>query len=223
MINFNWFKRYRVIPDASRRLTIFQAWDTAQKADELLNAPWVCGTWMVCYDGYYLIDVFRDWMNYPTGKRTVINQALKYNPDVIIIEDKSTGSSLIQELPLEKIGDNGTERPFHYSILGILPDKDKITRMARESVAIEAGKVFIPEYASWLPKFETEVNPFPNSEFKDQIDMLSMSLRYIRERLNYGSIKPEAFGNSVAGDKYRSVTSEYVTVNERESAGMDWD
>lgn len=171
MIKLDWFGRYNVPPVNYTR--IVQSWDTAAKAKEL-NAPWVGGTWLEFDSNYYLIDVFRKQMLYPEGKRMVKSLAAKYNPSAILIEDKSTGQALIPEL---------REDPdFGYSVIPVEPCGDKETRMSTESPCIESGRVWLPHSAPWLPEFELEVGIFPLSATKDQVDMMSQFLKWIRER-----------------------------------------
>jgi len=175
IINIDWFKCFAYPPHPKETKRVFQAWDTASKPNEVTNAPWVCITFAETKDGrIYILDVFRKWMNYPKGKRAVKNQAHKFNPTEIVIEDKSTGQSLIQELPEEK--------DFSFSIIAFEPDADKVTRLSVESPAIESGRVYLPEEAEWLIDFEGELASFPNSATKDQADALSMGLRHIRDK-----------------------------------------
>lgn len=202
-IELRWFQRYRGLPPATQRMKIVQSWDTAQEKGES-NAYWVCGTWWICYAGYYLVDVFRKRMNYPEGKKAVVNLALNHMPDLIIIEQKSTGASLLQELPLVDIG-NGMVKLFNFPLLGMMPDSDKLTRMVVESDQIQCGRVYLPEFASWLITFEEEIGPFPNSEDMDQVDMLSQFLRYMKMGGSYLYVKPEAFGDSVVRKEYKSI------------------
>jgi predicted phage terminase large subunit-like protein len=164
-----WFKeRYRALPDQPAK--IIQAWDTAQKAKEITHCPWVCGTWYVIGNKYYLADVHREWMEYPTGKARAIELAAKWNVDIVIIEDKSSGSSLIQDLRNET----------KLNIRAFEPKGDKITRLSTESLAIESGKVILPDDAPWLFDFIQEVTMAPNASYMDQCDMLSMFLCYER-------------------------------------------
>jgi len=176
IVEMQWFKRYQYLPEKGQWVMLIQAWDTSQKADELTNAPWVCGTWLITYHEYYLVDVFRDWLNYPAGKKALIAQVNKCQlllgnkPNAIVIEDKSTGSSLLQEaegLP----------------VIAFEPESDKVTRLATESPAIEAGMVYLPNEAPWLTEFELEMQNFPNTAYKDQADMVSMALKYLRENI----------------------------------------
>jgi hypothetical protein len=64
----------------------------------------------------------------------------KFNARTILIEDKGSGTSLVQQLRREA---------NDLSIINVSPDKDKVTRMHTASVEIEAGKVYLPEKASW--------------------------------------------------------------------------
>jgi len=179
IVNIDWFNYFFAAPDATHNRETAQFWDTAQKANELLNAPWVGGTWSRTDSGLYLRDVYREWMDYPTGKRAVVSLAEKYNPSAVVIEDKSTGSSLIQELRRE------TTLP----IIAFEPEGDKITRLATESPSIEAGSVYLKEGAPWLAVFLAELAAFPNSDTMDQADMLSMALKWFRTRGGQGGIR----------------------------------
>ncbi|RJX19018.1 MAG: terminase [Desulforudis sp.] len=171
LIKLKWFQRYGELPIPGLWVRVAQFWDTAQKSDELLNAPWVCGTWVETKTGLYLVDVYRRWMDYPDGKRAVVSLAKKWHPSAVVIEDKSTGSSLLQEIPkIERL-----------PLVPFKPEGDKITRLAVESPAVEAGLVWLPATAGWLPEFEAEIEAFPNSATMDQADMLSMALKYFRE------------------------------------------
>jgi predicted phage terminase large subunit-like protein len=172
VVKLAWFKRYQTLPDERDWQEVIQVWDTAQKADELLNCPWVCGTWVVTETGLYLKDVYREWMDYPRGKRMVESLAKRDNPNAIVIEDASTGASLLQELGQDTM----------LSLIGFQPQGDKVVRMAVETPAIEAGNVYLPHSAPWLPDYEKEMSAFPNATTMDQADMTSMALCHIRTR-----------------------------------------
>jgi predicted phage terminase large subunit-like protein len=171
MIQLSWFKRYKVKPrNVIRRI---QSWDTAGKGKEI-NNPSVCGTWLETEKGYYLEDVYRNRIGYPGLKRAAKSKYKQKRPDLILIEDKSSGEVLIQDL---------REDPEdHYPIKAIMPVNDKITRMSTASPTIEAGLVWLPENAPWLADFELEISNFPNSETADQVDMVSQFLNYVKKR-----------------------------------------
>ena len=175
MCNLKWFIRYDHPPKRSDFSEVLQFWDTASKGDELIHCPWVCLTVGVLKgpaDRYYILDVHREFMNYPTGKKRIKELGQKWRPNYVVIEDKSTGESLLQEVP--------EESPL--TCLPFQPEGDKEARFGIESPAIEGGKVLIPATAPWLQEFLMELQAFPNSAYKDQGDGLSMMLRWFRER-----------------------------------------
>jgi hypothetical protein len=48
--------------------------------------------------------------------------------------------------------------------------------MAVASAKFEAGQVFLPERAPWLPELEAELFSFPGSRHDDQCDSISQAL-----------------------------------------------
>lgn len=165
MIKLEWFKRYKSLPPAFNM--IIQSWDTAQKSGQL-NDFSVCTTWGILRNICYLIDIWRDKKEYPELKRIFNNLFAQFKPNIVLVEDKGNGTSLIQELrsiipikPIEPVG-------------------DKIMRMSAESATIEAGFVYIPENQKWLNIFEQEISVFPNAANDDQVDSVSQFLAYFR-------------------------------------------
>lgn len=162
-------RRYNLIP-ASANVCI-HSWDTAQKEQEQ-NDPSVMTAWRLGhYDpGYYLADVFRDRVDYPTLKRKVISLALRDNPAAILIEDKSSGQSLIQELRTT------TTLP----VIAIEPEGSKFFRAVDVSPMVEAGQLILPYASQWLADYEGEVFAFPLATHDDQTDSTTQFLKWIR-------------------------------------------
>lgn len=172
MVELSWFNRYGAIPARENVIRVIQSWDTAQKAKEV-NDPWGGGTWFETEKGYYLVDSINKRMTYPDGKRTVIGWFDKWQPDVILIEDKSSGESLIQDLRVEG----------RYPVIAIQPDGDKVTRMSTASPMIEAGNCWLPNASlrmPWLVDYEQEIATFPNSSDKGQVDQTSQFLNWVK-------------------------------------------
>ncbi len=166
IFNLKWFRYYREAPEFIR---IIQSWDTAFKAEKL-NDPSVCTTWGETTHGYYLLDVWRNRVIYPELKRTAMALAGKWNPSAILIEDKASGQSLIQDLNSE------TALP----IIPIEPEGDKLTRASVVSPTVEAGRCYLPENAQWLHDFLMEMATFPNGEHDDQVDSVTQLLSWIK-------------------------------------------
>lgn len=164
--------RYGAIPQQAR--TVVHSWDTAQKPEEIndftVGTVWNAGDGI---PGYYLREVFRERMDYPTLKHKVINFAERDRPTAILIEDKSSGQSLIQEL----------RRDTSLPIIGIDPKGDKLFRAVDVSAMVESGLLHLPKVAPWLVDFEGEFFGFPLSTHKDQVDSVTQFLKWARDRL----------------------------------------
>jgi hypothetical protein len=100
LVKEQWFKRYgeKDRPESFDR--IVQSWDTANKATELSDFS-VCTTWGIKGKNLYLLSVLRKRLEYPALKRAVREQQSLFNADVVLIEDKASGTQLIQELITE--------------------------------------------------------------------------------------------------------------------------
>jgi phage terminase large subunit-like protein len=57
-----------------------------------------CTTWGITGNNLYLVDLLRRRMEYPELKRAVRAQYERFRPSVVLIEDKASGTQLIQEL-----------------------------------------------------------------------------------------------------------------------------
>ncbi|MHB1688737.1 MAG: phage terminase large subunit [Ignavibacteriaceae bacterium] len=164
LIKNEWWKYYQSI-DRSQILKTFQSWDTAFKTKEE-NDFSVCTTWAMTKSHFYLLDVFRERLEFPELKRKVVELADIYKINEIFIEDKASGQSLIQEL----------ERETRLPIKKIKVDKDKFSRFIAITPMIEAGRIFLPESAKWLETFLNEFEEFPNGEFDDQVDSVTQAI-----------------------------------------------
>ncbi len=163
-----WLKFYheRTMPDRFDR--IVQSWDTANKATELSDYS-VCTTWGTKGRKLYLRDVFRRRLEFPDLKQSVIDLAAPWNADIVLIEDKSSGTQLIQEL-----------RANGFSKVQAAPslDGDKIMRLRAQTAKIEGGFVLFPLDAPWLDTYLNELLSFPNSKFDDQVDSTVFALAW---------------------------------------------
>ena len=92
--------------------------------------------------------------------------------EAILIEDKASGQSLLQDLRQETV----------LALIPILPTADKLTRLTRVTPMMEAGQLALPLYAPWLPAFEAEFFTFPDSAHDDQVDAVSQYLNWLRSR-----------------------------------------
>jgi predicted phage terminase large subunit-like protein len=170
LVKAEWFKRYgeKDRPESFER--VVQSWDTANKATELSDFS-VCTTWGITGKNLYLLNVLRKRLEYPALKRAVREQQSLFNADVVLIEDKASGTQLIQEL----ITDG-----FH-SVTRYQPDCDKIMRLNAQTGLIENGFVYIPLTERWLAEYLHELTVFPNGKHDDQVDSTAQFLDWFKK------------------------------------------
>lgn len=90
------------------------------------------------------------------------------------IEDKVSGTNLIQTLKRERI-----------PVMAIQRDKDKVTRANDIAPQLAIGNVLLPKYAPWLKDFLEECAQFPNGVFDDQVDTMMDAV----EKLTFGQAR----------------------------------
>jgi len=170
MIRETWFPRFS---EAERPAfeRIIQSWDTANKPTELADYS-VCTTWGLKGPNAYLVNVFRKRLAFPDLERAVIDQDALFSPEVVLIEDRASGTQLIQAL-IEK----GLSRVTRYA-----PDGDKIMRLHAQTATIENGFVWLPREAPWLAEYLRELTLFPAGRHDDQVDSTAQALAWIKSR-----------------------------------------
>jgi len=167
-----------------------QSWDTANKATELSDFS-VCTTWGTRDGRFYLLDVLRERMNYPELKAAVRERSQRYRPLSILIEDKASGTPLIQDLEADGL----------YAVKGYQPPSgtDKVMRLHLLTALFENGRVLLPRQAPWLAEYIIELTGFPGTKFNDQVDATTQALSYLKE----GADNAEAWARF--GRSYRST------------------
>lgn len=178
LIKAAWFQRYETRPEFIR---VVISLDTAYKAEQH-NDPSVATVWGEAADGYYLLHVWRDRVEYPELKRIIANLYLRWNADAVLIEDKASGQSLIQEARAG-IRVEGIPRPIYLPVVPIDPQGvNKIDRLIAVSSMFEAGLVRLPYAAPWLLDYEIELTTFPLAPHDDQVDSTSQFLKWAKAR-----------------------------------------
>lgn len=167
------------------------AWDTAFKTGN--QNDYSAGVLMgISNHNYYILDVYCDRLEYPDLKRKIIQLHERDSTNAVVVEDKASGQSLIQELARS-------------TTLPIIPqkvDKDKIARVNAIAPTVEAGKVFISHSAPWVADFVMECSQFPNGAHDDRIDAFCHGLNYL-------ITSPSSVGVATTGRKRRSAKLHY--------------
>jgi predicted phage terminase large subunit-like protein len=169
-----WFKTYSEANLPAKFEMTFQSWDTANKPTELADYS-VCTTWGVKDKHAYLLHVLRKRLGYPELKRAAREQAEAFGPQTILIEDKASGTQLIQELVSEGM----------HAIKKYEPTMDKIMRMHSVTSTIENGFVHLPDKAPWLAEYLHELSSFPKGKYDDQADSSSQALDWFKQQCMY--------------------------------------
>jgi predicted phage terminase large subunit-like protein len=176
MVKAEWFKRYGEKERPERFERTVQSWDTANKVTELSDYS-VCTTWGVRDKDLFLLGVFRRRLEYPALKRAVREQQSLFRATEVLIEDKASGTQLIQELIAE--GCHGVTR--------YQPECEKIMRLHAQTGMIENGFVHIPETAPWLAEYLHEMTVFPKGKHDDQVDSTAQFLDWFKRPMpNWG-------------------------------------
>lgn len=147
-----------------------QSWDTALKTTE--KSDFSVGTCFGIVDKkYYLVSMIRKKLAYPDLKQTIEKFAKRYLPKHILIEDKASGQSIIQDLRLAE----------YTNIKPIKPKLDKVTRFASVIDMFQIGKVILPKESVFNRTLLRELTTFPNSKNDDIVDSISQFLNFSKE------------------------------------------
>jgi predicted phage terminase large subunit-like protein len=170
IIKTDWFRYYGPEERPERFSNTVQSWDTASKSGEF-NDFSVCTTWGVLDRRYYLLDVFRKRLEYPDLRRAVKEQYLKYSPNTVLIEDKGSGTALLQDLQGDGI----------YGLKAYCPPpgNDKQMRLFAQGSVFENGRVWLPTNAPWLAEYVRELTCFPGTKHDDQVDSTTQALNHL--------------------------------------------
>ena len=168
LVKLSWFNRYDEPPAPKSGDKLIVSWDTASSPKELADYS-ACVVLLVRRETVYVLDVVRDRLAFPELKRTVLKQHWKWQhfcrSYVLVIENKGSGQSIIQELASKDIHCRRYQ-----------PKGDKLMRMDAHTSRIESGAVHLPRHALWLDVLEAELAAFPKGKYDDQVDALSQGL-----------------------------------------------
>lgn len=171
---------------------VLQSYDTAF-TEKTINDPTACTVWGVfTYDKQrcaLLIDSWSEHLDYPTlRQRTIDDWHAVYGQegskkgrkaDGVLIEEKGSGISLIQEL-----------RRARVPVMTYNPGRaDKISRAHQIAPILEAGAMFVIESKkrpgtpiSWAQPLLDQMERFPNDEHDDMVDSMTQALMLLRDQ-----------------------------------------
>jgi predicted phage terminase large subunit-like protein len=173
---------------------VVQSYDGAY-TEKTINDPSACSVWGIFKPsedkGFcaMLIDCWEEHLQYPDLKEKVIEDfgTVYGDPnefgqgkktDMVLVEDKSSGISLLQDLgrahiPCRSYNPGGA---------------DKVQRVNLIAPLIKAGRVYIPESTkneghprSWAEPLVNQLCAFPEVRHDDLVDTTSQALRVLRD------------------------------------------
>ena len=162
-----------------RVIRTVQSWDCAIKTSET-NSYSVCTTWFELDDRFLLRHVWRKHVEFPEMLHAMHELAAQFHPDCILVEDKASGQSAIQEL-----------RRSRLPVIALNVDSDKTARARAAAPTAEAGKIWIMRDAPWARLYIDELCNFPKSEFTDQVDSTTQFINWAKGSLGWSRIRRE--------------------------------
>lgn len=202
-------KHFQLWP-VDRELPVFekvvQSYDGAYSEEESKhNDPSACTVWGTFSHGKIrgamLLDAWDEYLGYPQFRQKVVDEwhavygktkdRKGRKADVVLVEKKSSGISILQDLRAAKI----PATPYD-------PGRaDKVQRAHNVAPMLELDVLYIPESKKepgkpvmWARKFLDQVEKFPNSEHDDYVDTFTQCLILLRDEgwfeLNFAKEDP---------------------------------
>ena len=190
IVKRDWF---RLWPDGKpfpKLEYIIQSYDCAT-SDKTINDPTgsiTLGVFKPTDGGMcvMVLDCWQEHLQYPDLRPRVIKEydmvygegREKKLVDLLLVEDKSAGISLIQDL-----------QRAHLPVHAYNPGRaDKIQRLSIVANIIKAGRVWVPESSQrkgfvrdWAEGMVSQICSFPETVHDEFVDCISQGLRYLRD------------------------------------------
>jgi predicted phage terminase large subunit-like protein len=172
---------------------ILQSYDCAF-TEKTTGDPTACTVWGIFthknHRNVMLLDAWDEHLGYPQLRKRVIedwtaeyggDKKSLYNkprkPDRILVEEKASGQSLLQDLRLAKV-----------PAIGYNPGRaDKVARAHQMAPTLELDMIWIPEssknlgqFVSWSRPFLKQLAKFPVAEHDDYVDTASQAILYLK-------------------------------------------
>ena len=191
IVRRDWFRLWPSHKSFPKLEFILQSYDCAT-SEKTYNDPSGCITLGVFkpLDGgmsVMVLDCWNEHLQYPDLRPKVIHEyETVYGEgkdrklvDLVLVEDKSAGISLIQDL-----------QRAHVPVHAYNPGRaDKVQRLSIVANIIKAGRVWVPESGKragfvrdWAEGMVSQICSFPDGTVHDEyVDCISQGLRYLRD------------------------------------------
>ena len=190
IVKRDWFRLWPAGKPFPKLEYIIQSYDCAT-SDKTRNDPTGCitlGAFKPLDGGMcvMVLDCWQDHLQYPDLRPKVIEEfevfygegREKKRVDLLLVEDKSAGISLIQDL-----------QRAHLPVMPYNPGRaDKTQRLSIVANIIKAGRVWVPEsdqrkgyVKTWAEGMVSQICAFPETVHDEFVDCISQGLRYMRD------------------------------------------
>ena len=158
--------------------TLDTAFSTRQTADESVIQTWgifhqkqsdSSGTEHIVANLILLGNEHGRW-EYPELRALAQEEYDHHRPDLMVIEKKASGQSLIQDL-----------RRAGLPIMEYSPDRDKVSRVNASTPFMESGRIWIPADKPWADDLLSQALRFPGGKHDDMVDAMTMAVLYVRD------------------------------------------
>lgn len=160
------------MPDGADCEYIIQSWDTAASLGPKSDFS-VCTTWGFYENCWYLLDLFRERVEYDALESKVFRLINTYQPDKVLIEDNSNGRAFLQRQRMAKKG---------ILFQSVIAKDSKEDRLITQLDFLHSDRVCFCNEDPWWPELKRELSAFPMGRYDDQVDSISQFLKWITGR-----------------------------------------
>ncbi len=175
LIKREWWRKWdkEFLPDVTY---VIQSYDTAFLKKETADYSAIT-TWGVFYPeeggkpNIILLDSIKDRFEFPDLRREALEQYKYWNPDMVIVEQKASGTPLTHEL-----------RQMDIPVMTFTPSRgnDKHVRVNSCAPLFEAGLIWAPD-EQFAEEVIEECASFPYGDHDDLVDSMTMAIMRFRQ------------------------------------------
>jgi len=175
LIKREWWRKWdkEFLPDVTY---VIQSYDTAFLKKETADYSAIT-TWGIFYPeeggkpNIILLDSVKDRFEFPELRRTALEQYKYWNPDMVIVEQKASGTPLTHEL-----------RQMDIPVMTFTPSRgnDKHVRVNSCAPLFEAGLIWAPN-ERFAEEVIEECASFPFGDHDDLVDSMTMAIMRFRQ------------------------------------------
>jgi predicted phage terminase large subunit-like protein len=175
LIKREWWNKWEHedLPDVTY---VIQSYDTAFLKKETADYSAIT-TWGIFYPeeggkpNIILLDAVKDRFEFPELRREALEQYKYWNPDMVIVEQKASGTPLTHEL-----------RQMDIPVMTFTPSRgnDKHVRVNSCAPLFEAGLIWAPD-EQFAEEVIEECASFPHGDHDDLVDSMTMAVMRFRQ------------------------------------------